>query len=278
MSLVRNDRPTTGVPRFHSLEGLRAWMAWWVVLGHLANVSGLPKLLPGYFSPLFNGSVAVNVFIIVSGFVITHLLLVERTSYGAFIARRALRLWPAYALGLAVMVGFSQAYKYAYIDLPWHVTNAENRVAYESVHDNLAPHLALHASLLQGIVPNEILLHADSSLLSPAWSLSLEWQFYLIAPLLAAFAFASRRRLALVSVAAVVASCAMLIQPWATWDFPAFLLVSGPFFLVGIASRLYMARIAQVLNKKLSIAAQVLAVLLALALVDALTTVTLGRN
>ena len=61
----------TNKQNFHSIEGLRAYMAWWVVLGHAISVCGAPAWLPENISKrLASGTgVAVEVFIIVSGFV-----------------------------------------------------------------------------------------------------------------------------------------------------------------------------------------------------------------
>ena len=56
-----NARDALASARFGPLEALRAWLAWWVVLGHVANLTGLPAILPAAASPLFNTGVAVNV-------------------------------------------------------------------------------------------------------------------------------------------------------------------------------------------------------------------------
>lgn len=72
-------------------------MALWVVMGHVALTFNIPDLEA---NPLWkilgeNGR-AVNVFIILSGFVIFHLLNTKKERYERYIARRFLRLFPAY--------------------------------------------------------------------------------------------------------------------------------------------------------------------------------------
>lgn len=63
--------------KFRAIEGLRGWLAWAVVLAHLAYCSGFNTgVLPAQFRSL--GPPAVLVFLIVSGFVITHLSLKNR--------------------------------------------------------------------------------------------------------------------------------------------------------------------------------------------------------
>jgi len=44
-------------------------------------------------------------------------------------------------------------------------------------------HLLFHVPLLQGMVSSHFLPSSDFAFIEPAWSLSLEWQFYLVAPL-----------------------------------------------------------------------------------------------
>ena len=54
---------------------------------------------------------AVLMFIIISGFVITHLLIEKREKYAPFITRRFLRLYPAYFFCL--IAGIVSSYLYA---------------------------------------------------------------------------------------------------------------------------------------------------------------------
>jgi peptidoglycan/LPS O-acetylase OafA/YrhL len=91
-----SGRPDRGAGGFRAdIEGLRAVAVLLVVLGHV----GL-RFVPG-------GFVGVDVFFVISGFLITGLLLRERDSTGRvsiarFYARRAVRLLPAAVLVLVV--------------------------------------------------------------------------------------------------------------------------------------------------------------------------------
>ncbi|MGN6218986.1 MAG: acyltransferase family protein [Microbacterium sp.] len=92
-SIAPATRPSS---RFPGLDGLRAIAVILVVAYHLFP----PAVLPG-------GFVGVDVFFVISGFLITSLLLRERTAtgrvaLGRFWQRRARRLLPALALVVAV--------------------------------------------------------------------------------------------------------------------------------------------------------------------------------
>ena len=254
-------------------------MAWWVVIGHIANLTGVSALTPSYASPLWNGTVAVNVFIMLSGFVITHLQLsASRPTYGRYLTRRAFRLWPAYLLALIPMIALPALYAYPFVQLPWHSKHAEMVEAYNSVHANVEPHALLHLTMLHGLVPGEVLEHADSSLLSPAWSLSLEWQFYLVAPLLVALMVRSQKWAVGLVVASAGLTAIFFSQTILTWDFRSFLLISILYFAIGMFSRIYVREITAKLKTWPSIALQIALVLVALAFVDGLTDFTLGRE
>lgn len=268
-----------GQLRFSSLEGLRGLMAWWVVFAHIGILTGINSLAPGYTGPLWRATVAVNVFIMLSGFVITHLQLsASRPSYGRYLTRRAFRLWPAYLLALIPMIAIPALYAYPFVELPWHSEHASVVEAYESVQANVAPHVLLHLTMAHGLVPNQLLAHADSSLLSPAWSLSLEWQFYLVAPLLVALMVRSRKWAVGVVVASAVLTTLFVGQSVLTWDFRSFLLSSIVFFSIGMFSRIYVREITAMLRGWPSIVVQVVLVVAALVFVDGLTNFTLGRE
>ena len=103
------DSPVKPVHRLAPIEGLRAYLALWVVVTHVmffssAAFQGLNPAgaLRGLVRLLESGPLAVQVFMIISGFVITVLLDKRRENYAQFIVRRFFRLYPVYLLLIAV--------------------------------------------------------------------------------------------------------------------------------------------------------------------------------
>src|ERR1700727_1396258 len=89
--------------RFPALEGLRGWLAWMVVLCHIAFCA---DVYAKGWGPIIErgGTVAVMVFMIMSGFVITHLISERHEPYRIYIFRRFMRLFPLFAV--TCVVGF----------------------------------------------------------------------------------------------------------------------------------------------------------------------------
>ena len=88
LSAQRNDRRV-----FATLDGLRGIAAVFVAMRHIAFFKGLN---------IHGGYMAVDLFFVLSGFVIAHAYQqrFERgLSAGRFLAQRYLRLWPVYVLG-----------------------------------------------------------------------------------------------------------------------------------------------------------------------------------
>ena len=87
--------------RLPELEGIRGVLSWWVVICHILQQAGYSEAALGRgWRILVHGDYAVDVFIILSGFVIHKLWHDAREPYRVFITRRFLRLWPAYAVCL----------------------------------------------------------------------------------------------------------------------------------------------------------------------------------
>ncbi len=240
---------TIGSPAQHSVapfmvfEALRAYMAWWVVIGHAIHLLGLEVEMPRFFRLLLtSGDIAVNVFIILSGFVITHLLLVRKETYGSFVVRRAFRIFPIYFVCLLIALLTHTAYEFAYSQ-DWVFGRDMKADRLVQVGEYMWTHVLLHLTMLHGAIPDSLLKYSSSSLLSPAWSLSLEWQFYLVAPLIVGLAAKGIRSFFFIALALVGAGMCFRSGMLGTWIYPSMLLLSIPFFLIGIASRLIVDRL-----------------------------------
>lgn len=174
--------------RFDEIEGLRAWLSWTVVFWHVLQSTGL-YTLHGFLRPAEGAAATtVEIFMIVSGFVVTHLLVTRAEPFGQYITRRAFRLFPVYLVALAIGVGATYLAGEAIRQgLPW--ANDPNFsfddhtmavIAAQTAHPVVT--MTSHLLLLQGAIPDSVIPHASTAYLGPAWSLSLEWQFYLVAP------------------------------------------------------------------------------------------------
>jgi peptidoglycan/LPS O-acetylase OafA/YrhL len=165
-----------------SLDGLRAVSIALVIVGHVFNAFSARNSYEGAI--LGNGDLGVTVFFVISGYLITYLLLKEYGRHGSislrnFYVRRAFRILPPYYLYLLVICIFA-----AIGFLP--VTRIQFASAFLFLWDYFAP--------LGGTYPLEHL-----------WSLSVEEQFYILWPIsLIACLRRSRgsaRRLALMCIA-----------------------------------------------------------------------------
>lgn len=147
-----------GPRRIVALDGLRGLAVLLVLLGH----SQVPGFGGGEATA---GAVGVTVFFVLSGFLITGLLLAERDRRGtvslrAFWARRALRLLPALVVFLAA-TGF--------------IVVASGTVTWGHHLRNSLPVLFYVADFAS--------LHHPIAYLDHTWSLAVEEQFYLFWPL-----------------------------------------------------------------------------------------------
>lgn len=172
------------------IEGFRRYLSLWVVFDHLLAISGYgPSSLNYIFALIRSGWYAVDVFIIISGFVIFYLLDSKRENYKSFIVRRFFRLWPLFILLFFISIplayiniynvsSFSEIYGNSIIGDGFIIER------FNSYFQNIVWHILFHLPMLHGIIPNSIIPFSPGAFLGPAWSISLEWQFYIVAPLL----------------------------------------------------------------------------------------------
>lgn len=235
-----NGGSSNRMTNFVSIESLRAYMAWWVVLGHASHLVGARSFLP---QPLVNiiehANIAVDVFIMISGFVIAHLTISRREQYIPYIIRRAFRLFPVYLFCLLLAIGVSRFYLAAY-SLPW-AFGSEMRMERAGLEqEHFWEYLFLHLPMVHGIIPDSIIPYSSSAFLAPAWSLSLEWQFYLVAPALV-WLLARSAWPMLITVALMIASMAGAQSGLiGEWHYSSFLPLAFHYFLIGILSRIVL--------------------------------------
>lgn len=185
-----------GSHRLNAIEGLRGYLAFWVLTCHVlwasgfetTALSGLPKLLR-------QGAYAVDLFIIVSGFAIFLSLDKRQVSYQQFVVRRFFRLFPLLIALFAIAIPLSNLSM-------WNATHATQYLTPHQIQslsdktvtwwDNIYWHVPLHLFMFHGTIPDSLIPDASGAFLMPGWSVSLEWQFYLLAPLAYAAAVSSK--------------------------------------------------------------------------------------
>jgi len=151
--------------RWAFLDGYRAIGIFWVILGHtiittrdyfgMEKWGELVSQTPIYFQWIFNGDMAVDGFLMVSGFLMTNILLKQYQEHNylnvkVFYLSRFLRLTPAYYLTIII---FSL------------LLNTENKDVWPNFF------------YIQNFFDDY-----DRYLLPHSWSLAVEEQFYLLLP------------------------------------------------------------------------------------------------
>jgi peptidoglycan/LPS O-acetylase OafA/YrhL len=155
-----------------SLDGVRGVAIACVVLNHTV---GYPAM----------GFTGVDLFFVLSGFLITTLLLEEyaqngQVSLGNFYRRRALRLLPALVAFLAVFLVYAS------------VRGLVRGGTFDQALFGVAAGLGYFTNIAMGIEPSTIPYE-----LRHLWSLAIEEQFYIVWPPLLFFVLRGRKRLAL---------------------------------------------------------------------------------
>jgi len=158
---------------FKGLNGLRFFAAYLVVLHHAEQIRLKNDIFNLKDLSLFNnGGLAVTFFFVLSGFLISYLLLKEQTksnsiSIKKFYLRRILRIWPLYFL--LVVVGT--------IIIPYFLSIINH--PYEMPYD--FKDVIMYYVFFSPFIVNILFGH---HLLEPLWSIGVEELFYIIwAPL-----------------------------------------------------------------------------------------------
>jgi peptidoglycan/LPS O-acetylase OafA/YrhL len=147
--------------RLPSVDGWRALSILMVLAAHSMETPGFssPSGAGTFFSLLFDGNLGVRFFFVISGFLITYLLIKERDRTGwvslkNFYIRRALRILPVYVAYLVVVAALQLFTDLHQAPITW--------IGDLTFTVNFLP---------RGIISGHL------------WSLSVEQQFYLLCPM-----------------------------------------------------------------------------------------------
>ena len=229
--------------RFSAIDGLRFWMAWWVIADHIFLATGARR----YVSPqvadfIEHGNWAVQLFMIISGFVITHVILSRKDTYQTYIIQRFFRLYPLYVVAMIAAISVRDWDASVWADSSYIADplRAINRIASENTYPML--HAILHVTMFHGVVPDDRLAYASSAFLPPAWSLSVEWQFYLVAPLLLRVLIKPSPLGWFLAALGIATSLVTTFGSYAWWQYLSFLPQALPYFIIGVVSQLAIRR------------------------------------
>lgn len=161
---------------FPNLNGVRFIAAFWVIVHHIEQF----KDKFGFANQLFYtrfirmiGPLSVFLFFVLSGFLITSLLFVEKErtqtiDIKSFYMRRVLRIWPLYFL--TVILGLFILPQIPFLDIPEETAN---------IGIDLTEKIILYVLILPNIVTG-VFKHIPY--LSQNWSIGVEEQFYYFWP------------------------------------------------------------------------------------------------
>lgn len=183
---------------FRALTGLRGIAALGVALWHLGF---LPMLTQRLDPAVFNGYLFVDLFFVLSGFVLSYVYdsarsLRTRSAYTEFLVSRLSRIYPMHLVGLAFVAGVECMRLF----WGWAVFHPD---AAAFTGTNQPKYLLTNLALVHAWG-----LHHDQTWNGPSWSISAEWACYLLFPWVLAGRRWSRR------VTFAWLAVAGLIVPW----------------------------------------------------------------
>lgn len=162
---------------FPNLNGIRFLAAFLVIIHHVEQIKYLFGLESKWANPTIDliGPLGVILFFVLSGFLITYLLLVEEKemkviSIKSFYIRRILRIWPLYYL--IIGLSFFLIPQISFLNpIGWS----------DHIYDDLFLKLVLFVFFLPNLA---LVLFSPIAFASQTWSVGVEEQFYLIWPVL----------------------------------------------------------------------------------------------
>lgn len=174
---MSNESERKGI-YFPSLNGIRIISCYIVVVFHVNQLKGVFGFEKLNLSVLGPGNIHLTMFFVMSGFLITYLLIAEKKlkdsiNLRKFYIRRILRIWPLYFVML--ILGFFVLPQFGIFQFP------ENNINEYSGFWEMFIAFCLFFPHL-----HEIVFEVNITL-SPLWSIGVEEQFYLIWPFIVGY-------------------------------------------------------------------------------------------
>jgi len=165
---------------FPNLNSLRFFAALIVILSHIKEDQSLFGLSYSLPFPIIEGRQGVYIFFVLSGFLITYLLMMEydndkRISIKKFYMRRILRIWPLYFL--IVLSSFFIIPNFNLLVLPGYPK--------EMIQHHVFTKLVFYLTFFPNLA---VVLFGAIPFAAITWSIGVEEQFYLIWPWLLKYA------------------------------------------------------------------------------------------
>ncbi len=220
--------------RLVCLDGLRGLLALYVMLSHTMPFAPLPRWLHWLFQ---HGGAGVDVFFILSGLVIVQSLASFSYRPLPFLIARVARIYPVFLVVFVFAVAV-QPLATAFAAMPWIGPDNPARFIWsDGWPSGWAIGIATHLTMTHGLFPNGMLPDVWVGFLGAAWSLSTEWQFYLLALLIGARL--GLVRMAWLFIAMSAASVIWQVAMPEAWQFSrAFLPNKAQYFALGVVSAL----------------------------------------
>jgi peptidoglycan/LPS O-acetylase OafA/YrhL len=220
--------------RLVCLDGLRGVLACYVMLSHTMPFAPMPHWLHWLFQ---HGGAGVDVFFILSGLVIMQSLASFRYQAAPFLIARITRIYPVFLVTFAFAVAI-QPLETGFERMAWIGPDSPARYIWsEGWPSAWGVGIAAHLTMTHGLFPNGTLPDVWVGFLGAAWSLSTEWQFYIIALLIG-------QRLGVLRLAWLFLALSATATLWQAvgpdaWQFSrAFLPNKAQYFALGIISAL----------------------------------------
>jgi peptidoglycan/LPS O-acetylase OafA/YrhL len=224
------NRPLSAISQLPSLTSLRGLAALWVVLFHYTALY-FPRLdMTGHSSLIGKGYLAVDLFFMLSGFVMTHVYYRAfcesvKENYRNFLVARVARLYPLHVVVLLLFVATALLVQL----LAYGLTGTAEGIPLTGTR-SLAAAIA-NLFMLQGLSAEHL------SWNYPSWSISVEFMAYLAFPLILPMVWRASERAKLVVLAAICAALSLFAYlsggDFNQWGGPLVLLRCLPEFLLG---------------------------------------------